>query len=351
LEPDLSRELGLVVIGRNEGERLRRCLESLPRGGARAVYVDSGSTDGSPSLARSLGLDVVELDTATPFTAARARNAGVERLRQLVPDIKAVQFVDGDCELVPGWLERGFRELIHRPEAGGVFGNVRELFPHRSIYNRLCDMEWKVPMGEVEASGGIVLLRVDALDRAGGFDASAIAAEDTELCARIRQAGWKIFHLDAEMVRHDAAMLKASQWWKRAVRAGYAYTHWSRPRRGAVVRLFTRDKRRVIALGFLLPAAALSLLFITRGLSLILLLVYPALYFRVYRQARRQGEQPGDAGLFAINCVLVKFPQMVGVVRYNLDRWGRKPAKIIEHKRLAAAVPKGAGESGGCIEK
>src|SRR3954469_12450980 len=95
--------IGLVIIGRNEGERLRRCLASALGYAAHAVYVDSGSTDGSVALARSMNVDVVELDTTIPFTAARARNAGVERLLRLAPDTSYVQFVDGDCEMNPAW--------------------------------------------------------------------------------------------------------------------------------------------------------------------------------------------------------------------------------------------------------
>src|SRR4051812_40672443 len=94
--------IGLVIIGRNEGQRLRRCLESSLGHAAHAVYVDSGSTDGSVALARSLNVDVVELDTTNPFTAARARNAGVRRLLDTAPDTPYVQFVDGDCEINPG---------------------------------------------------------------------------------------------------------------------------------------------------------------------------------------------------------------------------------------------------------
>src|SRR4051812_38484166 len=104
-------DLGIVIIGRNEGERLRGCLDSAVGRCGAVVYVDSGSTDGSVALARSKGAEVVELDMSRPFTAARARNEGFERLRAIDPEVRFVQFVDGDCELVDGWLERGRREL------------------------------------------------------------------------------------------------------------------------------------------------------------------------------------------------------------------------------------------------
>src|SRR5438128_11766742 len=85
--------LAVVVIGRNEGERLRRCLQSLGDRRSAAVYVDSGSTDGSAALAKSIGVEVVELDSSRPFTAARGRNAGFDRALELHPHAEFVQFV------------------------------------------------------------------------------------------------------------------------------------------------------------------------------------------------------------------------------------------------------------------
>ena len=107
---------GVVAIGRNEGERLKLCLHSLLRlDGPTIVYVDSNSTDNSVAFARSLGVDVVELDMSVSFTAARARNAGFERLKHLAADSEFVQFVDGDCEVVPDWPEKAISFLKTSP--------------------------------------------------------------------------------------------------------------------------------------------------------------------------------------------------------------------------------------------
>src|SRR4051812_23038561 len=161
--------VGIVVIGRNEGERLRRCLASVLADGAAAVYVDSGSTDGSVDLARSLGARVVSLDMSRPFTAARARNAGFDALMEAHRDIDCVQFVDGDCEVVPGWLEAGTRFLKEHPSHAVVSGRVRERHPERSVFNQMCDWEWDPPGGEARSCGGNAMMRVDALRTAGGF--------------------------------------------------------------------------------------------------------------------------------------------------------------------------------------
>src|SRR4051812_26981123 len=100
----LTGSVGVVAIGRNEGERLRRCIDGLVGRGVSIVYVDSGSTDDSNAMARSREVEVVELDMSRPFTAARARNAGFERLSRINPGVRFVQFLDGDCEIADGWL-------------------------------------------------------------------------------------------------------------------------------------------------------------------------------------------------------------------------------------------------------
>ncbi len=195
-----------MAIGRNEGSRLRQCLIEAIGQVAWVVYVDSGSTDGSLELARSIGADTVELDLSIPFTAARARNEGFARLLQLVPDIEFVQFVDGDCEMVDGWIERAQSELAAKPDVAAVCGRRRERYPAASIYNQLCDIEWDTPVGEAQACGGDSMMRAWAFEQVEGFNPALIAGEETEMCVRPGQKGWKILRLDAEMTMHDAQM-------------------------------------------------------------------------------------------------------------------------------------------------
>ncbi|BBH45959.1 hypothetical protein KU43P_24360 [Pseudomonas sp. KU43P] len=215
--------IGVVVIGRNEGMRLERCLASLAKGADQVVYVDSGSTDGSVQRARSHGVEVLALDMSIPFTAARARNEGFACLLQLCPNLRHVQFVDGDCEVVAGWLASAQAFLDGHPEVAVVCGRRRERFPERSIYNHLCDLEWDTPVGEAKACGGDALMRVEAFRDVSGYRPGLIAGEEPELCVRLRARGWKIWRLDAEMTLHDAAMTRFSQWWRRCIRGGYAF--------------------------------------------------------------------------------------------------------------------------------
>jgi glycosyltransferase involved in cell wall biosynthesis len=175
----VSGAFGVVVVGRNEAERLPRCLASLAGATEAVVYADSGSSDGSPDVARSLGVRVVELDAALPFTAARGRNAGFECLVREWPDVEFVQFVDGDCEVQPGWLATAASRLAADPALGAVCGRRRERHPERSTWNRLADLEWDTPVGEASAFGGDVMVRAAVLREVGGYRSDMIAGEDT----------------------------------------------------------------------------------------------------------------------------------------------------------------------------
>lgn len=211
-----------VVIGRNEGARLVACLASLAGQVRHVVYVDSGSTDGSQQAAREAGAEVIELDMTQPFTAARARNAGLKALRSAPPDF--VQFIDGDCILREGWMPRAMAFLAENLRAAVVCGRRREQYPENSVYNTLIDAEWNTPVGESRACGGDALMRYQAVTAVRGFRDDLIAGEEPELCLRLRAQGWTVWRIEAEMTWHDAGITRFSQWWKRTERAGYAFT-------------------------------------------------------------------------------------------------------------------------------
>lgn len=329
---DMPEKAAIVIIGRNEGGRLRRCLESLCRTDCVKVYVDSASSDGSVGLARSLGAEVVELDSDTPFSAARARNAGFAKALEMAPQVQYVQFVDGDCQIVKDWLERAVCELNGRADLAVVCGRLRERYPAFSIYNRLCDLEWDEPPGEAQACGGNAVMRVSAFDQAGGFNSDVIAGEEPELCFRLRLLGWKIERLDQEMMLHDAAMHRFSQWWKRSVRGGYAYALGRAMHGKSKERYCVRDCRRIWFWGLCVPFLAVSLAWPTRGWSAFLLLAYAVLMVRIYRHGRRRGWGAGDSSLHAVFVTLAKWPGLVGMCRFYLQRATRGRARIIEYK-------------------
>ena len=321
--------IGVVAIGRNEGERLRKCFLSVVGQVAKVIYVDSGSSDGSVAMARSLGVEVVELDMSIPFTAARARNEGFRRLCAVMPKLSYVQFVDGDCEVELNWLSKAALFLDHHGDVAVTCGRRRERFPDHSIYNMLCDIEWNTPVGQAKSCGGDAMMRIGAFEQAGGYRDSLIAGEEPELCVRLRAAGWKIWRLNEEMTLHDAAITRFGQWWKRAKRCGYAYAegaylHGASPERHRI-----RESRRVWVWGLGIPVLAAILVVWLGTYGLLLLLAYPA---QVIRLALRGTLPVRENWWYALFLVLGKFPEMTGQLEFLYNRLSRKTARLIEYK-------------------
>ncbi len=326
------KHLGLVAIGRNEGKRLRQCLQSVVGKVEKIVYVDSGSTDGSVDLARSLGAEVVILDLSLSFTAARARNEGFRRLLQLDANLEFVQFVDGDCEIVDGWLKQALDYLQQHSQVAVVCGRRRERYRDRSIFNRLCDLEWDTPVGEAKACGGDAMMRLSAFVQVEGYNSNIIAGEEPELCVRLRQQNWKIWRLDVEMTRHDAQITQFRQWWQRNVRSGHAYAegawlHGKPPERHSV-----KESRSIWFWGGILPVIAVGLAVFTSGLSFVLLLGYPLLGWRIYRYQRQRGREEKEALFYSLFCLLGKFPQFQGQLTFLMRRLLGKRTQLIEYK-------------------
>jgi len=316
--------VGLVAIGRNEGERLRACLASVINQLAHVVYVDSGSTDGSVALAKSMGVHVVELDMSTPFTAARARNEGWRALLQWAPHVEYVQFVDGDCTVAEGWMTAAYEFFKSHPEYAVAAGRLHERFPERSIYNRMCDLEWDTPVGDAKSCGGIAMMRVAALKQVGGFRAQLIAGEEPELCLRLRLAGWKIHRLANDMAWHDAAMLHLGQWWRRAVRGGHAFAEGAWLHGSAPERHWVRETARALFWGAAWPLAVLLLAWLASPWALGLLVAYP---LQVARLSRNLGGWPR-----AFFLVLGKFAEAWGAMTFYKNLLLRRQRPLIEYK-------------------
>ena len=328
----LSR-VGVVAIGRNEGERLRRCFDSIPREIGAVVYVDSGSTDRSVELARSRGHSVVDLDMTQPFTAARARNAGFLRLGEVAAGLEYVQFVDGDCAIAPGWLALAKRTLDEQPGAGAVWGRRRELHPERSVYNRVCDVEWnQEPPGDTQVFGGDVMVRTRAVRELGGYNPRIIAGEDPEFAYRLHKQGYRILRVDAEMTVHDAAITRFRQWWTRTKRSGYAYAQVSALHESEPEKFWVADTHRALLWGMVVPALVPALALPTLGLSSLLLGVYPLRAFKIARDAKRRGLSLAHASYWALHCVGASFPQAAGILSYHTQKMQGRDPSIIEYK-------------------
>ena len=329
------KQLGIVIIGRNEGERLKNSIRSVLDSGAVLVYVDSGSDDGSVEFAREQQVLVVELDTRIPFSAGRARNEGMALLLERYPDIEYVQFIDGDCEVAGQWLQQAYQRLQSSQQLAAVCGRRRERFPEHSIYNHLCDMEWNTPVGVADSCGGDFMARVDAFKQVDGFNPTVIAGEEPDLCYRLRAKGWRIERIDEEMTLHDANIQRFSQWWRRTLRSGHAYTHNMVLHWGDGQRFNVRKVISIALWGALLPLVFFVSLLSGLWLAVIVLVaLYAVMVHKITRYlVRDRGFAPAESRLYGVFTMLGKVPQMLGVLQFLIKSASAKDLEIIEYKQ------------------
>jgi len=335
---NLQKSVGVVVIGRNEGDRLRRCLGSISSDKNMVVYVDSGSTDNSVNVACEYGASIVSLDMATPFSAARARNEGYDELKQMVLNLEFVQFIDGDCELMPSWLGEAANELIKNTDIAIVAGRLNEKNPSASIYNRLADLEWNFHgAGEVDAVGGIFMVRSTAFDQVGGFDSSVTAGEEPELCQRLRNKEWKIIRLDSNMAWHDLAMTRFKQWWKRQVRGGYGGLDVA-TRFG--LSSFKRNSYRarfwtlwlIVIVAIVAANLGYDLSIGVQLACIIIAFLWPLQLFRITLNTLKRGWSFFLSLQYAWFTMLSFWPQMVGQIHYLADMKQSGNVRLNEYK-------------------
>jgi glycosyltransferase involved in cell wall biosynthesis len=324
----MSNKIAVVIIGRNEGQRLVACFSSLINQTKNIIYVDSGSTDNSIKEAKSLAIDVISLDMTIPFTAARARNVGLFQIIQNYPNVEYVQFVDGDCQVFEGWLTTAIKFLISNEHVAVVCGRRKEIFPEKSIFNTLCDIEWNTPIGEAKACGGDAFMRIEALKQVNGYREDLIAGEEPELCVRLRAKQWRIWRIDEDMTLHDANIMYVRQWWKRAVRAGYAYAQGAKIHGAHPERHWVAESNRAILWGGIIPLV-IVILSITNMKFALLLLVYPLQILRITIKS----QWPFKISFInAFFLTLGKFPEFIGGIKFYWHTFCNKQGNIIEYK-------------------
>ena len=331
--------LSVVIIGRNEGERLVRCLDSVramhvPEGEVEILYVDSASTDGSPQRAESLGATVITVHPQRP-TAALGRNAGWR-----AASAPCVLFLDGDTILQPDFVLTALHAFSD-PQIGVVWGHRREIHPEASVYNRVLDLDWVYPPGPSAFCGGDALMRRSVLEEVGGYDETLIAGEEPEMCQRLRSRGHEILHIDQPMTGHDLAMTRWAQYWKRATRAGHAYAEVAERSRDTALPLWQHEVRHHLVRGIF------WLLFISAGVAgcIVFHSAWPlvgvlacllALSAQTAHAVRWKSPDRVVRFLYGLHSHFQHIPILCGQLGYWRDRWAGRRRTLIEYKEVSA---------------
>ncbi|WP_296494875.1 glycosyltransferase family A protein [Rhodoferax sp.] len=327
--------VSVVVIGRNEGERLLRCLDSVVQAHwgqitYELIYVDSRSTDGSVARARALGATTLVVADAKP-NAAKARNLGWQAARG-----EFILFLDGDTQLHPDFVSHALATL-NEPKLCAAWGHRRESRPEQSLYTRVLDLDWVYPTGRTLYFGGDVLVRRAALADVNGFDPTLNAGEEPEMCARLRAAQWEIEHIDVPMTLHDLAVTTFRAYWLRAYRSGIAYAEVAQRMklRGDV--LWQHEARRDFrhAVVFILaPFIWIAALWLSPHLALAMVAL--ALLFVARTVRRCQWKAPGQWGLcacYALHAHFQKIPALFGQLKWRQAQARQAELALVDYKK------------------
>jgi GT2 family glycosyltransferase len=225
-------DLSVVIVNWNAKEPLKRCLESVYEETTGTTFeifvVDNASGDGSSQMVRHSFPQVKLVENEENVGFARACNRGLCRAqgRYVVlfnPDTwlpddalgQMVAFLDKHPNvgvLGPRIVDR---DGIVDPRCARRYPSLRsELFeklrldrrfPHSRLFGDYLMTYWdhKDPRDVDALSGACMVIRREALDQVGLLDEDFFMySEDTELCFRLKQAGWRVVYWPAARVRH-----------------------------------------------------------------------------------------------------------------------------------------------------
>ena len=331
-------KISVVIIGRNEGERLIRCIKSVqemcPHGGeVELIYVDTSSTDGSPRHAADLGARVICLQPARPC-AAVARNVGWR-----LATGPLVLFLDGDTILHPDFVVNVL-PLFADSTVAVVCGQRREIDLESSVFNRVLDLDWVNPPGPIDYCGGDAMIRRTVLEEIDGYDETLIAGEEPDMCRRMREKGYAIQQVDKPMTEHDLGIHQWGQYWRRATRTGHAYAEVSARYRNTAFPLWARESRQNVirGLGLLLlgPTAMIAAaLWQSWMLALAVVGIYVGLVLRSAYKFRWKGAGLGTMLLYGVHSHLQQIPILLGQLTYWKNRRVGGRQSLIEYKEVS----------------
>jgi len=327
--------LSVVIIGRNEGQRLVDCIRSVqamndPPEGMEIIYVDSDSTDGSPERAKTLGIKVLVVHPERP-AAAIGRNAGWRAAKAPL-----ILFLDGDTILHPDFVKEAKQSLDNDPKVAIVWGHRRELYPNASWYQRILDLDWIYSPGLSDFCGGDALMRRHVLEEVGGYNPQIIAAEDNEICQRIRANRYSILHIDKPMTKHDLAITRWSQYWLRATRTGHAFAEVSNLSRNTTGLWLHESRKHWLHAGILIGIFVIGLI-ISLGLKSLWpffssILLFLLLSLRSAWRARWKSKNFLTLFLYGLHSQFQHIPIVVGQWSYYYHRWRGQRRRLIEYK-------------------
>lgn len=206
--------ISVVIPVKNGGEGIRRCLAAIAAQRVseevEVVVVDSGSTDGTVELCRSLGARVHEIEPGE-FNHGATRNLGAA----LASGGVVVFTVDDALPVGDAWLEELVAPLRDPGALAGTYSRqlaYEDAPPHQRLYIehrygpeprvQRAASPAELTVSTVLFSNVSSAIRADVLAE-HPFADDIVIAEDLEWCARVLLAGYEVAYVPTSVVRHS----------------------------------------------------------------------------------------------------------------------------------------------------
>jgi glycosyltransferase involved in cell wall biosynthesis len=195
--------VSIVIKAFNEEKRIcaavESCLAAVAEVGGEVILADSNSTDRTVEFASRYPIRIVQLVHPKERCCGVGPQLGYQHSRG-----DYVYLMDGDMEMLRGFLPQALPFLAQHPEAAGVGGRLVELNNESLEYReRAARHAAHLAPGEVDRLDGGGLYRRRAVEEAGYLsDRNLHAYEEFDLAARLRSQGWKLWRIPADSVTH-----------------------------------------------------------------------------------------------------------------------------------------------------
>lgn len=218
--------ISFIVIGRNEGWKLTKCLQSIfdaishnKLNNYEVIYIDSKSTD--DSIQRAKKFEQIKIFEITgQYNAAIARNIGASESKSDV-----LFFIDGDMEITNNFLKLVYNDsegLKYNFVSGQLleyYYNNQGNYINKGLYHKIIGNEKKEAI-----TGGLFLIKKKLWDDIGGMKTKYRRSQDLDLGLRLAKKGILIsLKKDIAAIHHTINYKDKIRVWKMLVNGDQYY--------------------------------------------------------------------------------------------------------------------------------
>lgn len=218
--------ISFIIIGRNEGWKLTKCIVSVFKtikhnklNDYEVIYVDSKSTDDSIERVRKFQ-DVKIFKITGEYNAAIARNIGAKEANG-----DALFFIDGDMELIPDFLS-----VVYNRDKGLISS-----FVSGHWINYYYSNDWKFLSKESfiekrsdsyeSVTGGLFLINMETWEIVGGMRNKYKKSQDIDLGLRLQKYNISLLRKREIAAKHHTIhYFEKKRMWHELINGTYFYS-------------------------------------------------------------------------------------------------------------------------------